>query len=224
MEQQHVIRNRAWEVREPDGADVRRRLAELGIPAEVLSNAVRAGHDLGEFVTVAHPRTYQGLVIWGEITASLRSGLSVFGWTLDDADNIPRAVSPEGDVTIVAISGNEHTGLRNKHEQLSTRRRRGPGGVRIISQNTQYELELDLVSRTNNDPTGSVGTWFLLYFRAGDVVRSELSYAKAVDQSGELIDWKERLILPDIDVGGPALILDAPPAPPDVEVPVWRRG
>lgn len=217
-------RNREWEVREPNSSDVRARLAELGIPAEVLSEAVRAGHDYGEFVTAAHPRTYQGLVIWGETTAVLRYGLSAFGWTLDDTDNISRVVSPEGDVTIVAISGNENTGLRNKHEQLNTRRRRGPGGVRIINQNTQYALALDVVSRANNDRVGSLGTWFLLYFRAGDVVRSELSYAKAVDNSGELMDWKERLILPDIDLGGPTPSLDARPAPPDVEVHISRRG
>ena len=67
------------------------------------------------------------------------------------------------------------------------------------------------------------GTWFLLYNRAGDVLRSELSYAKNVDNQGELIDWRERLILPDIDLSMPQpAIMDN--TPPDVEVRVSRRG
>ena len=67
------------------------------------------------------------------------------------------------------------------------------------------------------------GTWFLLYYRTGDIVRSELSFAKGVDPPGQLIDWKERLILPDIDLRSPEpAIMDD--TPPDVEVHVSRRA
>ena len=69
---------------------------------------------------------------WGEVTAALRSALSAIGWELDGEDNVSRVISPEGNVTVVAISGNECTGLQGKHEQLSTRRPRGSAGVRII--------------------------------------------------------------------------------------------
>ena len=194
-----------WEaVQEPDDADVLRRLAELRIPLEVLSEAVHVGHNQGDFVTAAHPRIYRGIAIWAEVTRVLRHRLIEVGWTLDDADNISRVVSPEGDVTIVAISGNEWTGLRNKHGQVNTRWPRGPGGIRIINRNTQYELALEGgVSHAKNDLVDSYGgTWFLLYFRSDDIVRSELSYARAVE-SGGLIEWKERLILPDINLLGP---------------------
>lgn len=214
------------DVLEPDGNAVVRRLAELGIPGDVLTESVRIGHNQGDFVTAAHPRTYQGVVVWGEVTASLRHRLSELGWTLDDEENIARVISPDGSVTVVAVSGNERTGLRNNHEKLNTRRPRGPAGVRIIKTNMQYELALDEegVTRARNDLVDNLGgTWFLLYFREGDVVRSELSYAMAVAESGRLLRWKERLILPDIDLLGPEpeAVDDTPP---DVDVPVSRRG
>ena len=54
-------------------------------------------------------------------------------------------------------------------------------------------------------------------------MRSELSYAKAVAESGKLLKWKERLILPDIDLLGPEPEkMDT--TPPDVDVSVTRRA
>ena len=68
-------------------------------------------------------------------------------------------------------------------------------------------------------------TWFMLYFRDGDEVRSELSLARAVNDSGALIDWAERLILPKIDLlDGPPEGRGSQPPDPDIEVPVERRA
>lgn len=212
------------EVIEPNPDSVPRRLAALGIPIELLSEAVRIGHQQADFVTVAHPRNFPGILTWGEVTAALRSGLSAMGWMLDDKDNVARVISPDGEVTVVAISGNEFTGLRGKHEQLSTRWPRGSAGVRIIRRNAQRELALEgALSRSRNLLVDDGGTWFLLYYRTGDIVRSELSFAKGVDTPGQLIDWKERLILPDIDLRSPEpAIMDDTPL--DVEVHVSRRA
>ena len=70
-------------------------------------------------------------------------------------------------------------------------------------------------------------TWFLLYFRDGDTVRSELSRAHGVSDAGTLLEWSERLILPEIDLlDGPSPLEHRPDdAGPDsdVEVPVERR-
>lgn len=209
-----------------DSDAVRRRLATLGIPIEVLLEAVRDGHHAGDFATAAHPRNYRGILTWGEVTAALRKRLVVLGWSLDDRDNIARVISPDGEVTVVAISGNRFTGLRGEHEQLRTRRPRGSAGIRIICRNGQRELALDeSLARSRNRLVDGGGTWFLLYNRAGDLLRSELSYAKSVDDQGGLIDWRERLILPDIDLSRPPAIMDSTPnTQPDVEVHVSRRG
>src|SRR5690606_9657079 len=121
---------------------------------------------------------------------------------------------------------NEHTGIRNKHEHLSTRRKRGKAGVRIIRVNTQYVLQLVDGDTTIEDLVANLdGTWFLLYNRVGDTVRVEVSYAKAVSKTGKLLKWAERLILPDIDLLGPPPIgTRADDTPPEVDVPVSRKA
>jgi hypothetical protein len=224
-----MARNRGSEqeeIQEPDGEAVRRRLAELGVPLEVLSEAVRIGYGMGDFTTKAHPRTYQGTVVWGEITGALRTGLAKVAWDIDDTDNIARAVRPDEKVSIVVVAGNEFTGLRDKHEQLSTRRKRGPAGVRIVKENTQYTLQLNDVARESDDLVASLdGTWFFLYYRVGDVARTELSYARAVSTSGKLLSWKERLILPDVDLTEPTpRTRTNDDTPPEVDVTITRRA
>ena len=213
------------EIQEPDPLAVIARLHELGIPQEVLLEALRIGYQKGDFTTAAHPRTYQGTVVWGEITAELRGRLKALGWDLDDTDNIARVISPDEEVVVVAVRGNHRTGRRSKHEQLSTLRPRGPAGVRIIKVNIQFELILqedgDEMSQDVLSDFG--GTWFLLYNRVEDIIRSELSFANAVDESGSLLKWRERLVLPDIDLLRPPPEDDQGEGTPDVDVPVTRR-
>lgn len=218
------------EIREPSEEAVIWRLRELGIPTDLPGRALRVGYTKGDFTTTAHPVTYQGTVVWAEITGELRSGLALEKWEFDDTDNIPRAVSPDGGVIVIPVRGNDRTGIRSKHELLNTYRPRGTAGVRMIKINTQIELALHDVWGSGR-PADLVpnlgGTWFLLYNRTGDVVRSELSFANKVDKSGMLLKWSERLILPDIDM------LNPPPGdgggrdditPPEIDVPVSRRA
>lgn len=215
------------EVLEPDGDAVARRLRELGVPPELVGHAVRVGHLRSDFTTEAHPRTYPGTVVWGETTGALRGGLSLLGWKMDDTDNISRAISPNGEVTVVAVRGNEFTGMRSRYERLNTRRPRGEAGVRIVKQNTQYELALREggVQERHDLVPNLGGTWFLLYNRVGDVVRCELSFARAVSDSGKLLRWSERLILPDVDLLlPPSDSGEDDTTPPEVDVPVTRRA
>ena len=126
---------------------------------------------------------------------------------------------------MVAVRGNDFTGVRSKHEQLSTRRPRGNAGVRIVRVNTQIELQFrEEATEDDADLVANLGgTWFLLYNRFRDIVRSELSFARSVSDSGKLLRWSERLILPGID------LLQRPPSDgrdddtPDVDVPVTLR-
>lgn len=216
------------DVYEPDPEATFRRLVELGIPYEAVTESVRIGYLRGDFTTAAHPPTYPGTVVWGEITGEFRGRMVLMGWGFDNTDNIPRSVSPDGRVVIVAVRGNDRTGIRNQHEHLSTRRRRGTAAVRIIRENTQYFFQLDDVPMSATLTAALDGTWFLLYNRDGDIVRLELSYARAVDHSGKLLEWAERLILPDIDLMGPPPPSDGrgqDDSPDnDVDVPVSRRA
>ncbi len=128
-------------------------------------------------------------------------------------------------MVLTAVSGDEQTGLKiGPHAQ--TRRPRGTAGMRIVRRNAQFALP-GLLPADDPELTGNAfgPTWFLLYRRDGDTVRRELSLAKGVSDAGVLWSWKERLILPEIDM------LDVPPggrdrgddAGPDLDVPVVSR-
>lgn len=99
--------------------------------------------------------------------------------------------------------------------------------MRIVLRNMQLELleESQPLQKTNakdGKPVAFGPTWFLLYYRDKDIVRSELSLAVEVSKTGVLKKWSERLILPEINM------LDGSPqketeAVKEVDVPVERR-
>jgi hypothetical protein len=214
------------EVPEPDA--VLQRLAELGVPLEILLEAVRRGQLAGDFCTESHPRFYRGIVVYSEINGGLREQLAGLGWSFNDEDNIARAISPDGTVVVTGVAGNERTGLRSTpHAQ--TQRPRREAGIRIVRRNSQLELEelLPADERRDGDAVVVTGpTWFLLWYRTEDKIRSELSLARGVTAGGALLEWSERLILPGIDLldGPNASGSEAGPEGPDVVVPVERLG
>lgn len=219
-----------WEDAEvPEEDAVLWRLAELGIPADVPRRAIREGQIAGEFCTAAHPVFYGGSRVYGETNGSLRLQLAMLKWFFNDDSCIPRVISPDGNVVVTALCGDAQTGLRHGRD-AQTRRPRRTASLRIIRRNSQLVMsEMFPVNDAETLPeTAEIGpTWFLLYHRDGDKVRSELSLAMGVAKSGGLLKWSERLILPEIDM------LDGPPGPghdraddgePDVDVLVVPRA
>lgn len=213
---------------EPD-PDYERRLEALGVPLAVLQEAIRAGQLNADFCTTGHPRTYPGIVAWGETIGTLRRLLGGLGWTFNDDENIPRVVSEDGSVVITCISGNDDTGIRKG--VAGTRNPRRSAGLRILRRNAQTEMvELLPEGEKGRRVVLSGKTWFLLYRRDGDVVRNELTLATAARSDGKLLEWSERLILPPVSlhdgVGGPGGGPDGStvtPMPP-VDVPIERRA
>lgn len=205
---------------EPD--DVNRRLGELGLSVEDLHDALRRGQFARDNCTANHPRCYPNVAAWGELSSGLREILSFRGWTNCDRDNIPKTVAPDGSMAIIPITGDRATG--NPRATPVTKRPRGLASVRLIHLNVQYDFlgDLDLGQEVEDEPEGRI-TWYLLYHRAGDQLRAELSLPMAVDGCGRIEAWRERIILPTIDLSdGPAPSRDADGGP-DVDVPVQRR-
>jgi hypothetical protein len=190
----------------PEADEVPRRLNELGLSLDLLLRSIRRGQHAADFCTASHPKTYPGSVAYGETVAGLREQTAASGWSFNDDDNIPRAVSPDGSVVVTAVSGNNDTG-RREGRNASTRRPRGIASVRIVRRNGQLELEALLPPHerlpAGDDEVHFGPTWYLLYCRDGDVIRSELSLAKGVNETGALLEWSERLILPEIDLTVP---------------------
>lgn len=209
----------------PDPDSVERRLADLQTPEPVLREVLRRGHLAGDFCTDAHARTFRGLRVYHEVNAELRGDFKTRGWFFNDDDNIPRVVRPDGTVVLTAVSGNALTGIAVPGAQ--TRNPRGDASIRLIRQNA---FQISLFDGPENDPelnaiSPNARTWYLLYFRDGDMIRSELSLANGVTAEGNLLLWAERLILAPFNLyegdGGFGV---APEPTPDVDVPVVRRS
>jgi hypothetical protein len=206
----------------PGPDEVPRRLAELSpdLTLELLAEAVFQGQTAGNFCTASHPVTCTGTMAYLQTNGALRESLAARGWERNDEDNISRIISPDMTITITAVSGDENTGLVDK--SASTRRPRGSAGLRIVRRNSQLELLPEDAEPNAETITAIQPTWYLLYLRDQDEVRSELSLARSVGPKGKL-QWFERLILPAIN------LLDGPPSggesvdAPDVDVPVTRR-
>lgn len=207
---------------EPDEAEVHRRLEELGVPWLILGNALRIGHQAADFVTASYPPCHTGQVVYGETTAGLRSELGARGWENDDTNNIARIVSPCGETVVVVNSGNRYTGRRGNDRRVSTRYPRGRAAQRIINDNLQMEL-FDPAEISVLPAAPKRLTWILLYDRRGDTIRSELSCPVAVSETGEVTGWRERLVLPAIDLTVPSPTIPEDEGPSDVDVTVTRR-
>lgn len=198
-------------------------LPHLGVPLEVLQDAARAGAAARDFCTAAHPVWYPALRATGEVAGELRGRLLALRWTLNDSKNIAHIVREDGEVVIVAASGDMNTGLRDSPVHAQTKRRRGRAGVEEIRRN-QLVLspEFEVPGGDEEDAAVAGPLWYFLFHRDRDLVRSELSLADSVSEDGALIGWRVRLVLPEIN------LLD-PPTPdgrhgdggaPDVDVPV----
>lgn len=214
-----------------DPNDVPRRLAELhGLTVELVQKALRSGQLAGDFTPSSRPRTAKGFNVWSESNGELREALARLGWSYNDEDNIPRVISPDGLVVLTAMSGNLRTGFR-EGEHPQTRRKRGRACFRIVKVNLQTEMvELLPVESEDTDNADAISlhgkTWFVLYYRDGNTVRSEVSCARAVNKAGDLLKWSERIPLPDFDLDEPDPTArgGGDNTPPDVEVPVKRRA
>ncbi len=222
-------KTKGMEIAELPGPEaVERRVIELGLTVELLVAAIRRGQNAADFCTPSHPKTYPGSVAWGETTAGVRDDTSVLGWVFGDEDNIPRTTSPDGSVTVIVVSGNHRTGLRSEKAPQG-KRPRGEAGIRLVRRHAQIELEellpVAVTSGEEETITALGPTWFLMYCRAENVVRGELSLAKGVSDSGRLLEWSERLILPEIDLlNTPDTTNRSSETVPDVNVPVERRA
>ncbi len=209
----------------PEPGAVARRLPEIhpDLNVGLLADPIRRGQTASEFCTASHPVFCTGTMAYMETNGALRETLGVLGWSLKDDKNIPTVVSPDGTIALTAISGDKNTGIANR--SASTRRPRRSASVRIVLRNAQLTLLFGDEEPADNDEAVNTSqpTWFLLYYREGDTIRSEFSLAGAVSEDGRKLEWLERLILPEINLLNAPMPSGPADEGPDVDVPVERR-
>ena len=199
------------------GADARQRLGELEIDLESILAGLRAG-DLAERQTDEFsPVTAAGTERWNHTVQELRRNLAMLGWRVQNPNNSPRIVRPDGELSIAVVSGNANTGNPNREpsnahalgptvdESVLRNRTREVVGQFVLDGVEDAAVE-DAVNRSALGPT----TWILLY--AGDAatgVRAELSHPNMTDDSF-VSHWQERIIIPTDTPPDETLPLETP--------------
>lgn len=210
-----------------DGDELSARLARMGLTVEILHTALRRGEFAAANCTRHHPVTAPSLYRWAEATKEFRDLTAEEGWTTSDVDGIPRTLAPDATFGVVIISGNEHTG--NKYNTPSPRHARGSAGVRDVRDNHQLWLfearsEGEHVAGTPERPL----TWYLLHRATDTHIFSELSLPVLATEGGMIEGWRERIILPAIDVNDESVRTDRADGQDDhgdLDVPVVpKRG
>lgn len=182
------------------------RLKELGLAPEDLDYALRGADAEARTWSAAAPPIMPGLARWAKTNELLRLRLLPRQWSQDNPNLMPRTISPGRTHAIVATAGDAATGIPRANP--TTRYAKGIETVKAVEVNIQ--LAFDFAGLFNwpepSDQATSgeaMETWLLLYNATETQIRAELSLASAISAAGFVGAWRERIILPVIDLGSP---------------------
>jgi hypothetical protein len=197
-------------------------LADMGLNADILRRAVLAGVMAADTCTDLDPPGFRGYTQWGVCTRELRVGLAA-GWTPRNRQNLPLVVSSDGATCITVGTGDAATGIQAATPQ--TKNPRGRVTLTAIMENAGQLTLFDGMDRIRIAPAAGLTTltWILLFYRDGDMIRSELSLPRAWDENGRPSAWAERLILEPVGTVDHAPIVSTEHEP-EIEVEVERKN
>jgi hypothetical protein len=193
------------------------RLGKLGLSLDDVEFALRGADAEARTYTELDPPNTAGIGRWGRTNRLLRERLIPQGWTYDNPRNLPRTISPTGDVAIVATAGDSFTG--DPRRQPTTKYAKGVATADAVGRNEQLSL-----FGHDDEPSGdALATWLLLYDSDETGIRAEVSLAASIDEDGFVDAWTERIILPPV-------VFDTPPVGsrvtddrPPIDIAVERR-
>jgi hypothetical protein len=202
--------------------DIENALARLGLTAAPLTQAIQHGHLARCSCTANDAPNAPGYYQWNATLRGLREGLVVHDWSRCDDGNYATIVSPDGSIAISVASGNIDTG--SPAANPCTRSSKGPNTAAAVHINA---AQLELFPRSSpppvHDGNETRATWLLLFYTDAKEIRSELSLPVSIDAEGNIMAWKERIILPaqpiDSDVS-----LPEPDFGPDVNIEISRQA
>lgn len=209
--------------------DVSIRLDEMGLEQEALANVVRQGFYAFISCTENDAPLYPGLAAWNQMVRALREYLLPKGWIRSNENSFPLVINPSGTMAIAVSSSDEQTG--RIEASPATKSSKGPRTIEVVAAN-QEQLHLfcpepSPVHAETPDANSDNNrmTWYLLFHRAANEVRCELSLPLSMGTDGRIVDWQERIILGTIPTD-PEFLELTPPAPPqpDIDVAIKRRA
>lgn len=202
--------------------DIASRLDQLGVTEAALREAVYQGHLQRTRLTLNHPRTYPGLVMWGEIVAALRDQLRPLEWIRQDVGSFPVTVNESLSLAIAVASGDEATG--NPYAHPSNRSKKGRNTVEAIDANRQMALFEEFMQEIKENTDGNQ-TWILMHHTdtSKREIRFELSLPAEIGNDGKITSWSERILLESIYFEDD-LVDILQPGGPDIDIEIRRKA
>jgi hypothetical protein len=197
------------------------RLAELGLDAETLRRAVRAGLAARATRTDLAPRNAHGSDLVSHAVEELRLLLVPYGWTADFAGGQERTVSPDGLTSLIVSTGVGAVGMPDAGAPPRTAHPKGPLMRDAVTVNQGFVQEEFALGLPVPDPVdGRPLCWVLLVTVDVDLVHLELSVPSGM-RDGVVVSWAERVPLPplpvgaEVDPGDGGALFDIPVEPRD---------
>lgn len=191
------------------------RLQQLGLSADLLSRALLRADAEAKLTTGLEPPTAEGTTRYAKTVRYIREELVPLHWQFDNYKNFCRTLHPSGAFSIVTSSGDEFTGVHVPGRKPSTKYPKGDLTALAVMQNADQgvldlgaDYAIDIV-----DPAGLETIWFLLQRVTDQTIYAELSLPTAI-QGGLIVDWEERILLPQISRQEPpsSVTVEEPPS------------
>jgi len=212
-----------------DQAQAKAQLEVMGIPPEILREAVDQAWRTTARCTEHDVLSMEGFLAWGVPIRFLRDKLCPLGWSVDRT-NLETVLSPNGLIALASARGNSHTG--DPDRMPSTMTEKGPHTQTVIVNN-QLSFDDLHVARVGEQELPGVETWFLLQYHdvKDDEIRMELSRGMRFTSSskrrdhGVISHFEPRIYLDPINVANGADEEQAQEAAADeqIDIPVNRR-
>jgi hypothetical protein len=208
-----------------DADEVPDRLAQLGLDADVLREALRIGYGHAAGCTEHEPHSLPGTLVWGKGIGNLRDVMKVrSAWRPDSTSNYETVVHSSGSHGVALALGTAQTGRRDGHPPR-TKTPKGPATMRVIELNRQLTLVgEDPAFGTDSADVAPRETWLLLhhYDPVAEEIRCEPS-CPAVMEGKQVTGWRQRILLEPVPF---SLNLEFPldDDADDIDIDVSRRA
>ena len=202
--------------------DIQNRLAEIGLQIELLQRSAEAGYSAFVSCTENDPVFVRGFNTWSRTLRRLREELIPLGWKRIDSGNFPRTSSPKHSTSIIVMSGDEGTGLGHLHPRPKSPR--GSLTAQAVHVNNIQGTFKDFLPEEEREdlPISGYKTWVFLVHISSSEIRAELSYPVVIE-SGKILAWKERILLPPTDIDPSAFEFTPDDLGPEIDVKVERK-
>ena len=191
------------------------RLQQLGLSADLLVRALLRADAEAKLTTGLEPPTAEGTTRYAKTVRYVREELVPLGWKFDNHKNFCRTIHPSGNFSIVTSSGDEFTGLDIPGMKPSTKYPKGDlTAIAVMRNADQGVLDLgDDYMVEVLDPADLENIWFLLQRVTAETIFAELSLPTVIE-NGVILDWEERILLPQIarQDPPPTVTIEEPPS------------